>query len=212
MFIRNCLTPLKELVLLKPKMTIREALDVFGQSHYSLPVISEDGSSFLGILSKRSILEYYESKPAQTSLEELHKDPIDHCIEKTTSNEFVDLRKGHFEDCLPIIVRYPFVPVLDGDQFVGIIKRSIVEQTLESCFGTNVKGIRILLGVHNQVGTLLGVSKIITKYNVNIISDIGFEADSNYLRRLLIKIEETPNLAKILHDLNKHGYRVLEVE
>jgi CBS domain-containing protein len=201
----------KDLILLNPEMTIGKALDILGQSHYSLPVLSKDGSSFLGILSKHSILEYYELQPLSTPLEELHKHPIFDCVEKTTSAEYVDLRKSHFEDCLPIIVRYPFVPVLNGNKFVGIIKRSIVEKTLDSCFGTNVKGIRILFGVHNQVGTLLGVSKIMTKYNVNIISDIGFEADSKYLRRLLIKIEQTPKLTKILEDLNKHGYRILEV-
>ncbi|KHF39974.1 hypothetical protein LQ50_11830 [Halalkalibacter okhensis] len=202
----------KELVLLNPEMTIGESLDILAQSHYSLPVLSKDGSAFLGILSKRSILEYYELQPLSTSLEELHKSPIVNCIEKLAPSEYVDVRKNHFEDCLPIIVRYPFVPIFDENKFIGIIKRSLVEKTLEACFGTNVKGTRILLGVHNQVGTLLAVSKIITKYNVNIISDIGFEADSNYLRRLLIKIEETPKLTKILEDLNKYGFRVLDVE
>jgi hypothetical protein len=128
------------------------------------------------------------------------------------ANEFVDLKNGHFEDSLSIIVRYPFVPVLNGEEFAGIIKRSVIEKTLESCFGVGVKGVRISLGVHDQVGTLLGVTKIINKYHVNIISDIGFESDSNYLRRLLIKIEETPKSTKISHDLTRHGYFVLEVE
>lgn len=210
MFIRNCLTPKKELTLLTPNLTIGETLKIFGSSHYSLPVISQEGS-FLGILSKRSILEYYETQPETATLGELHQQTIEPCID-TDANETVDLNEGHFEDCLPIIVRYPFVPVLDEEEFVGIIKRSIIEKTLESCFGVGVKGIRILLGVHDSVGTLLGITKIINKYGVNIISDIGFESDSTYLRRLLIKIEDTPNLAKILKDLNKHGYRVLEVE
>ncbi|GAE37227.1 hypothetical protein JCM9157_4495 [Halalkalibacter akibai JCM 9157] len=190
-------------------MTIGESLSIFGKSHYSLPVVAD--GTFLGILSKRSILSYYETQPDTLTLKELHQHNIGPCIDKEAI-EFVDLKKSHFEDCLPIIVRYPFVPVVDGEEFVGIIKRSIIEQTLESCFGVGVKGIRILLGVHDSVGTLLGIAKIINKYNVNIISDIGFEADSNYLRRLLIKIEETPKLSKILHDLDKHGYRILEVE
>jgi hypothetical protein len=48
MFIRNCLTPKKELTLLNPSSTIGEALKIFRNNHYSLPVVSNDGS-FLGI-------------------------------------------------------------------------------------------------------------------------------------------------------------------
>jgi len=136
MFIRNCLSPKKDLTLLTPTMTIGETLKRLGTTHYSLPVVSEEGT-FLGILSKRSILEYYKSQPDTISLYELHQKNIEPCID-TEANKFVDLSKGHFEDCLPIVVRYPFVPVLDGKKFVGIIKRSLIEKTLASCFGVGV--------------------------------------------------------------------------
>ncbi|WP_100374504.1 CBS domain-containing protein [Bacillus sp. FJAT-45037] len=210
MFIRNCLTPKNELTLLHSTMSIKHALEEMRGSHYSLPVIEADGS-YVGILSKRSILEYMESQDESATLATLYKDSISNCID-VGANEYVDLREGHFEDCLPIIVRYPFVPVLDGEEFVGIIKRSLIEGTLEDCFGIGVDGTRLLLGVHNQSGTLHEITKVMNKYDINIISDIGFEADSNYLRRILIKIEPTPYLDKVKSDLEKRGVRILEIE
>ncbi|WP_273847728.1 hypothetical protein [Halalkalibacter alkalisediminis] len=50
-----------------------------------------------------------------------------------------------------------------------------------------VKGVRILLDVHDRVGTLLGITKIMNKSGVNIISDIGFESGSTYLHTVLIR-------------------------
>ncbi|WP_368505911.1 CBS domain-containing protein [Alkalihalophilus sp. As8PL] len=210
MFIRNCLTPKKELTLLSSPMTIKDALATMKGSHYSLPVINDEGS-YLGILSKRSILEYLETQDEQTTLLELYQHAISNCID-VSANESVDLHSSHFEDCLPIIVRYPFVPVLDNGEFVGIVKRSFIERTLEDCFGVGVEGTRILLGVHNQSGTLHSITKILQKYDINIISDIAFESDSSYLRRILIKIEKSPHLNKVTADIEKHGYRILEIE
>ncbi|MDV2686549.1 CBS domain-containing protein [Alkalihalophilus lindianensis] len=210
MFIRNCLTPKKELTLLSSTMTIKDALVTMKGAHYSLPVINDAGS-YLGILSKRSILEYLETQDEQTTLLELYQHAISNCID-VSANDSVDLHSSHFEDCLPIIVRYPFVPVLDNGEFVGIVKRSFIERTLEDCFGVGVEGTRILLGVHNQSGTLHSITKILQKYDINIISDIAFESDSSYLRRILIKIEKSPHLNKVTADIEKHGYRILEIE
>ncbi|ADC49849.1 CBS domain protein [Alkalihalophilus pseudofirmus OF4] len=210
MFIRNCLTPKNELTLLQSSITIKEALSLMQGSHYSLPVVNEEGS-YLGILSKRSILEYMETQDDRMTLTSLYEHEISNCID-VSANDSVDLHASHFEDCLPIIVRYPFVPVLDNGTFVGIVKRSFIERTLEDCFGVGVDGTRILIGVHNQSGTLHTITKILHKYDINIISDIAFEADSSYLRRILIKIEKSPHLDKVTSEIEKHGFRILEIE
>lgn len=210
MFIKNCLTPKSELVLLSPENTIGEALDRMKEVRaYSLPVADAEGN-FVGLLSKQGMFEYLENHP-NVSFAELLQKPISICVDEA-AKMFVDIDSGHFEDLLPVIVRYPFVPIVEnGIKFIGIVKRSAIEKALESSFGLHIPGIRIMLAVDDAEGTLLNISQIIYKYGVKIVASIAFEAGETFVRRLMMKLDENDHMDKIVADLEAHGYRVLEV-
>lgn len=211
MFIKNCLTPKRDLELLAPTTTIGEALTrMKAVKAFSLPVVDSDGN-FTGLLSKQSMFEYMENHPNEFTFAEFLEQPLSICVDESATM-FVDIDHGHFEDLLPVIVRYPFVPIVEnGAKFIGIVKRSEIEKALENSFGLHVPGIRIMLAVDDAEGTLLNISQIIYKHGVKIVASIAFEAGESFVRRIMMKIDENDRMDSILKELETHGYRVLEV-
>ncbi len=211
MFIKNCLTQKRDLELLSPTTTIGESLArMKAVKAFSLPVVDSDGN-FTGLLSKQSMFEYLENHPNDFTFAEFLEQPLSICVD-TSAKMFVDIDNGHFEDLLPIIVRYPFVPIVENStKFVGIVKRSEIEKALEASFGLHVPGIRLLLAVDDTEGTLLNISQIIYKHGVKIVASIAFEAGESFVRRIMMKIDENDRMDKIVEEIEAHGYRVLEV-
>lgn len=211
MFIKNCLTPTRDLELLTSEMTIGEALErMKSVKAFSLPMVDKD-ENFAGLVSKQTMFEYLENHPEQFSFAEFLKQPISICVDES-AKLFVDIDAGHFEDLLPIIVRYPFVPIVEyGSKFIGIVKRSEIEKALESSFGLHIPGIRIMLAVDDTEGTLLNISQIIYKHGVKIVASIAFEAGESFVRRIMMKLDDNDRMGDIISDLEAHGYRVLEV-
>ncbi len=211
MFIKNCLTPKSKLALLTPNTTIGEALArMKSVKAFSLPMVDKD-DNFAGLISKRSMFEYLENHPNQFTFAEFMDQPVSIVLDES-AKLFVDIDSGHFEDLLPVIVRYPFVPIVEyGSKFIGIVKRSEIENALESSFGRHIPGIRIMLAVDDSEGTLLNISQIIYKHGVKIIATIAFEAGESFVRRIMLKLDENDRMGDIIHELEVHGYRVLEV-
>lgn len=211
MFIKNCLTPKRDLELLTPDTNVGDALArMKAVKAFSLPVVDHDGN-FVGLLSKQSMFEYLENHPDQFSFAEFLQQPVSLTVDEN-AKLFVDIDSGHFEDLLPIIVRYPFVPIVEHDnQFIGIVKRSEIEKALASSFGADIPGIRMMLAVDDSEGTLLKISQIIYKYGVKIVASIAFEAGESFVRRIMMKIDENDRMGDITSELEAHGFRVLEV-
>lgn len=211
MFIKNCMTPKRDLELLTPNMTIGEALARMKTvKAFSLPMVDEE-DNFAGLISKQTMFEYLEKHPEQFSFAEFLAQPISIVLDES-AKLFVDIDSGHFEDLLPVIVRYPFVPIVEnGSKFIGIVKRSEIEKALESSFGLHVPGIRIMLAVDDAEGTLLRISQIIYKHGVKILASIAFEAGESFVRRIMMKLDDNNHMDAIVSDLEQHGYRVLEV-
>lgn len=211
MFIKNCLTPKSDLIILKSKTTIGEALDKMNEVKlFSLPVV-DGNENFIGIISKQSMFEYLEKHHEIFSFSHFRNQMIDECIDQS-AQVFVDVEKDHFEDCLPIIVRHPFVPVVDSEnKFIGIVKRSAIERALESTFGLGLPGIRFMLAVDDTEGTLLRISEVVYKFKVNILAAVAFEAGEHFVRRILLKLNPTDKVNEIAEELESHGFRVLEI-
>jgi acetoin utilization protein AcuB len=208
MFIRNCLTPTDHVCKATITATIGEAFDLMEEKKLrSIPVVDE-GNRFLGILSKRYLLEYFFRSQSTKSVKEFRNLPIDPAVESMDQSNVVT-PEHIFEDCLPIIVKYPFVPVVEEGIFLGIIKRSDIEKALESTYGSRQKGVRLLLTIPEMQGSLNRLVKLLNADKENIISIATFDAGDPY-RRIMVKITQETYHDGIEEILDEHGFRLLQ--
>jgi CBS domain-containing protein len=209
LFIRNCLTPHQDLATVTWKDNLHQALSVMNKHGLdSVPVVEKAGR-FIGIIGYAHIgkrmVEVGDSYskvldlPVSSALEWINPLNID----------------ADFEETLPVIVRHPFVPIVetDGTTFAGIVKISDIEHALSTAFGYGVQGVRFLIGVFvdvpHQLEHLLAV---LQPFDVNILSIASFDAGHSAARRILLKVEPTPYVEEIHQALVDKGFRVLSVK
>lgn len=207
MFIRNCISNIRDLVTLQKDDTIGHALKVM-EAHKlkSVPVINNNGK-YEGILSKEGLFEVFE-KGFNGTFEELKNKNIEEIISRIQPL-YLDSR---FEETLPIIVRYPFVPIVDEENMLlGIVKRKEITNALESSFGVGAAGIRILIGTAEMEGRLEKILDIAHSLHLNIITALAFDAKDKFNRRVLIKVEHTDKKEEFIDRLEKNGFKILTV-
>ncbi len=204
MFLKECLTPLSSISTVYPSDKISRALELMKEKNlYSIPVMDHDGS-FYGALSKRSLFELFEKGIFRGSYQDFIGLPlaegVDRTIPKLTAENL-------YEDALPIIVRYPFVPIVDQDEkFVGIIKRKDMELVLESAFGMGVKGTRMILTHYEGKGLLKEIMSILSFHNANVISCVSFDSEHHGVRRILTKYISDDRSDVIRKELEQRGF------
>ncbi|MGC5324440.1 CBS domain-containing protein [Brevibacillus sp. SYSU BS000544] len=209
MFIQECLTTVENLATVRPNDTITYALQIMKDKNLnSLPVVDQDGS-FYGTVSKSSIFELLEDGKFVGDFAAFVNLPlaegVDHQIPRLTIDHL-------YEDLLPVIVRYPFVPIVDeSEQFLGIIKRKDIELILESVFGIGVKGTRMVITHYEGKGVMKEIVTILGKHDTNVISCVSFDSEHHGVRRILMKFTSTDSADQIKADLEKHGYVVTSV-
>ncbi len=208
MFIRNCITYVEDLVILNDDYIVEDAIKILKDNNLkSIPVIDRNGF-FLGILSKESLFELFE-KGLFKSYNELKNETI---IQAITYIKPLNLN-NFFEETLSIIVRYPFVPIVDDENhLLGIVKRKDITHTLETSFGINVPGIRLLIGVPEMEGRLEKILKYAHNYHINVITALAFDAGERFNRRVLLKINFTDQKDKFISDLETHGLKVIKMD
>ncbi|UFJ42941.1 CBS domain-containing protein [Brevibacillus humidisoli] len=172
---------------------------------WSIPVVADDGS-FYGALSKRSLFELFEKGLFRGSYEEFIQLPLAEGVDRRVPA----LTEQHlFEDALPIIVRYPFVPVVDeANHFLGILKRKDVELELESAFGMNIAATRMVIAQYERKGILQEIMSTLVKHDANVVSCISFDSKHHGVRRILTKYKSTESGERIKQDLEQRGFVV----
>jgi acetoin utilization protein AcuB len=204
MYLKECLTPLSALSTVYPSDKISKALELMKEKKlYSIPVMDHDGS-FYGELSKRSLFELFEKGVFRGSFEEFITLPLAEGVDRTIPR----LTLEHlFEDALPIIVRYPFVPIVDeARKFVGIIKRKDMELVLESAFGMGVKGTRMILTHYEGKGILKEIMSVLSSHKANVISCVSFDSRHHGVRRILTKYISNDSDEVIRKELEQRGF------
>lgn len=207
MFIKNCLTDKRQLTVIHPGETVSDVLSKMAQ-HLSLPCVAVDGT-FLGMVSKRTIFEAFQRAVERgTPYDAFIEGPIDDAIHRDVPTLPLD---GQFERALDIIIRHPFVPIVEQGQFVGIVKRSDVNDALSVAFATHVPADRLLLGLAEVEGSLERLFNVTHRLGINVITAVPFDAGDTLNRRLILKVTQSGKLDTLIFNLEKAGFLVIEV-
>lgn len=209
MFIRNCLTKRSDLTVVHPEDRIGDVLQHM-TGHLSLPCVdSED--KFLGLVSKRTIFESFQTAhDNNVSYDDFCNQSVAPCIDNTVATL---TSEDSFEDTIDIIVRYPFVPIVENNKLVGIVKRGDVNQALAIAFATGVDSHRLVIGSIEVEGALHRLFTITHRLGIPVITAVPFDAGTNPLnRRLIVKVARTNKLQTLVDQLERGGFLVIEVK
>ncbi len=208
LFIRNCLTKRDALNIIHPDETIATVLKKM-EKHLSLPCATAN-HEFLGLISKRTIFDAFLTAHQEGILfDEFAKESCEVCINREVST--LTLR-NHFEETIEIITRQPFVPIVEGDVLLGIVKRSDVQRSLAIAFATNIHADRLLLGVAEAEGALQRLFTVTHRLGINVVTCVALDAEESALnRRVILKVEKTQKLDQLIQQLERAGYLIISV-
>lgn len=208
MLIKNCMTPREQLVTVWATSSIEQVLNhLYQEGLETIPVIDQR-NHFAGITGYGPIMKHFLKKGCTQA--ELLQQPISRTI------DWIDplTVDADFEELLPTLIRYPFVPIVeaDGVTLAGIAKISDVEMALGQVLGSGVKGVRFLIGVFVDVPHVLErLLQVLKPFDINIVSMATFDAGDCAARRILLKIAPIPHVEAISDALDQSGFRVLSV-
>ena len=102
------------------------------------------------------------------------------------------------------------LPVVDGNDLVGIITETDILELFVDVVGLNVRGTRITMLLEDEPGKLFGVLKVIKDHNINVISVISptltFEG-----RRMVVIRMKSHEYEDVVKKLEKAGYEIMNV-
>ncbi|CAA9454340.1 MAG: CBS domain protein AcuB [uncultured Rubrobacteraceae bacterium] len=102
------------------------------------------------------------------------------------------------------------LPVLEGDELVGIVTSSDVMDSLVFMLGAHEPGSRMEVVVPDRPGTLAGVAGLIGEFGINIVSVVtGPRQQDKPPSRVAVFRVDTINPVEAANALGRAGYRVL---
>jgi len=103
------------------------------------------------------------------------------------------------------------LPVVDGDELVGIVTSSDMMRTLIELVGAHGSGSWVEVEVPNEPGQLANLTDVIRDRHVNIAGAFVAPASRETYRAIVLRLE-TRNPDGIVRTLKEAGYRVITVE
>lgn len=205
MLIKNIMIPFHDLTTISIHDTAQKTLDIIAsKSLLSLPVV--DNNKFVGIISKRYILEQYfgSEEDKETFFGRPVGDFMKTMIPCLHQNDLI-------EEAVNLLCEHnvQFIPVVNeqGD-FVGIVSHKAVFRTLKNALGMGYT--RIALTTYDYKGQLAKLSEIISKEKGNIISIIQVDPQVMSLKEIILRVD-IANPQKLVKLLDENGFTVRQV-
>jgi len=99
---------------IRPEATVSDLLDALAEHNVGALVVSHDGTSMLGIVSERDIVRKIRNfdDPKGVTVEQIMTSDVQVCAPDDSFGSLMTIMTEH---------RVRHVPVLDGDQLVGVL-------------------------------------------------------------------------------------------
>ena len=180
-----------------------------------LPVVDKN-HHLVGLITDRDIREAAPSDATSLSVHELHyllgklkvsafmtpKNKLITITPETIIEKAVQLMHDHKIGCLPI---------LEGENFIGIITETDVLGLFVDLFGLKKMGTRLTVALEDKPGQMHGILEVIKNLQVNIIAVASPTYKVQGKRMAAVRIE-TQDYQPIVNGLKKAGYEVLSVD
>ncbi|MGO1059967.1 CBS domain-containing protein [Planococcus sp. FY231025] len=206
MFVKSVMVKREKCFTVKPTDTVETGFELLEKHGIdALPVI--DGTKFLGMFT------WYHTSQAFFRSGKSKEDFIKGIkVQEVAVNQDVSLKLDDvFEKAIVELNDFPIIAVVDGTEFLGIVTRYDVMTQLESAFGMRQEGTRITFTSVESEGRIGRLADIIEKYKESVISLVTFDETDKLVRRIVLKIKKKDNLERFLKELEKSGFRVMDI-
>ncbi|KGP71503.1 CBS domain-containing protein [Pontibacillus yanchengensis] len=208
MFVKGIMKPAHRCFTAGLDTSLDDVLHTLNQHDIQgMPVVNN--GIFQGMISRQVIYKtFFESSmDKETFLNEKKAGDI------VSYQDYYVTEDDVFEQTLTTFKGFPIISVVkENKQFLGIVSRYDVIEQFESAFGMNRSGVRIAFTSEESEGRIARLAEIVKQYHENVISLATFDETDKLARRIVLKIEKTPNIEKFVRKLERSGFRVLDVK
>jgi acetoin utilization protein AcuB len=162
-----------DLVTVSPQTTIVEARDLLAEKQIDHLLVVNDRKKLVGIVSDRDLKQYWASPATSLSTHELNyllqRVVVSMMMIKTvvtvTTNTTIERAAYIMQQH-----RINALPVMEGDNLVGIVTSTDVMAVLLQAIGISDDSVRLSIFVRDSVGALAEVTDTLRTANINIQS------------------------------------------
>ncbi|SHI68996.1 CBS domain-containing protein [Geosporobacter subterraneus DSM 17957] len=209
MIVKNYMLRREDLLVLDVSQRIQDALSlIVADGHLSLPVV--EGDHFKGCLSIYYIYKKYYEKDGEERKAFLDSFVGDH-YRKDIPTLTV---KNIVEDASILFANenIPFVPVVNDQQhLLGIVTQKSIFQSFSKLMGYG-RGVRLTIHTPDVKGRISRLAKAIKKGDGNIISLAVNDPESKLGVKEIILRLDGENMEKIKSNIEKEGFKIIEIE
>lgn len=200
-------------ITVRPDVSIHEALQIMRREKIRrLPVLDENGK-LVGIIAEKDLLYASPSSAKALNVYELQyllaKLTVGDVMTRNviTVTEFTPL-----EEAARIMVdnKIGALPVMRGDQLVGIITETDIFKVFLELLGAREKGLRLTLLVPEAKGVLASLTGTIAELGGNIIALGTFRGEDPTNRVVMVKVEDVDK-DKLLNAIRSQVLEVIDI-
>lgn len=201
-----------KLITVSPSTNLEDANILIKKNKIDhLPVINESGK-LVGILSDRDLKQYWASPATSLSHHELNYLLAQVLVEMIMIKAVITVSPGTTIERAALIMQENDInalPVMEGENLVGIITSTDVMGVLLSAIGISDDSVRLGVMVRDSIGSLATVSEILKKEQVNIQSLFAWpEKSYEGIHQLVMRIPKDDG-GKAIEALTANGYKVI---
>jgi len=200
-------------ITIRPDTPVADALQLIREKNVRrLPVLDKK-DRLIGMVTEKDLLYASPSPVTSLSVHEitylLSKLTVD---EVMTRNPITVAEDTPIEDAATLMVdrRVGALPVMRGQQLVGIVTETDLFKTFIELFSARESGIRLTLLVPEVKGELYTVTHAISELGGNILSLGTFQGDDPTNRLLTVKVRDVDQEA-LIEQLQAAGAEVIDV-
>jgi CBS domain-containing protein len=207
MFAKSVMIPKEKCISIQSTESVQTALEVLEKNSIdALPVL--DKGVYKGILNR--YIAYRAFYFSGLSKEEFLTTTS--LLDVVTREDIYLSIDDVFENSLIQLNNFPIIAVVEEGKFLGLVTRYDTMEQFRGAFGMDKPGIRISFTSVETEGRIARVGDIIQKFHESVISLVTFDETDKLLRRIVLKIEKRDNVQKFLKELDKSGFRVLDIQ
>ena len=200
-------------ITIHPDTPVSEALRMMRENHVRrFPVIDKKSAELVGIVTEKELLYASPSPATSLSMHEIHYLLSKLTVERIMTTDVVTVAEDTaIEEAALLMVdnEVGALPVMRGQELVGIITETDLFKTFIELFSAREEGIRLTLLVPEAKGELATITHAISEMGGNIISLGTFQGEDTSNRLLTLKVAEVDQ-DQVIHKLQEIGTEVID--